>query len=128
MADKRCFQETDSNLVISQFCLVLLVGQKLHNFTPLTLMWYYVIIDKCISANSSLTEDKGFLLTSDVKRNTLNHCTYHGFKVRHINVAIFIHFHHLNLHARHLCAGRVCSMSWFGNQTDLNKSITYLIC
>lgn len=121
MADKRCIQETGFNLVI---IFAILFGaasgaEMTHFYTFNTDVIMLSETYQCIGVNSPRTEDAIL--------NSLNHCTYHGFKVRHIDVAIFIHFHHLNLHARHLCAGRIRSMSWFGNQTDLNKSIKDLI-
>lgn len=45
--------------------------------------------------------------------------SHQSLEVYQVSVAIFVHLHHLNLHARHLSACWVGTMSRFGDETHL---------
>lgn len=45
--------------------------------------------------------------------------SHQSFEVYQVSVAIFVHLHHLNLHASHLSACWVGTVSGFGDETHL---------
>ena len=51
--------------------------------------------------------------------------SHQSLEVCQVNVAILVHFHHLNFHARHLSAGWVGAVGGFRDQTDLEQQENY---
>lgn len=54
--------------------------------------------------------------------------SHQGLQVRQVDVAVFVHLHHLNLHARHLSARWVGAVGRFGDQADLKQQVNHQCC
>lgn len=49
--------------------------------------------------------------------------SHQSLQVRQVSVAVFVHLHHLNLHASHLSTGWVGTVGGLGDQTHLKSRI-----
>lgn len=50
--------------------------------------------------------------------------SHQSLQVRQVSVAVFVHLHHLNLHASHLSTGWVGAVGGLGDQTHLKFEIS----